>query len=109
VNDLVAGGGKLGGILTEATATGTDLGTVIVGIGVNTRRAARDLPLDALPATNLEDLVPDDRIRDAQIDALAAAIAKQVSANVRRIAEGDAAWVRDAWERHRQPAAPWPA
>ncbi len=58
INDLIAGGGKLGGILTETTVRGGRLQTLVIGIGINIHPAPRDLPEGALPATSLADLVP---------------------------------------------------
>jgi BirA family biotin operon repressor/biotin-[acetyl-CoA-carboxylase] ligase len=43
-NDLVAGGRKLGGILTEAEVAGGRLAFVVIGAGVNVRQRPEDLP-----------------------------------------------------------------
>jgi BirA family biotin operon repressor/biotin-[acetyl-CoA-carboxylase] ligase len=45
-NDLLAGGRKLGGILTEAEVEGNRLSFVVVGSGVNVTQEAKDLPAD---------------------------------------------------------------
>ncbi len=43
-NDLVVGERKLGGILTEASFTGSGVDHVVIGIGVNVRQHRDDLP-----------------------------------------------------------------
>jgi BirA family biotin operon repressor/biotin-[acetyl-CoA-carboxylase] ligase len=52
-NDLVVGRRKLGGILTEMSTTGAGRQAVVVGIGVNVRRATYPSRLSAV-ATSLE-------------------------------------------------------
>jgi BirA family transcriptional regulator, biotin operon repressor / biotin---[acetyl-CoA-carboxylase] ligase len=43
-NDLVAGGKKLGGILTEASVEGDRVAFVVIGTGVNVTQRAEDFP-----------------------------------------------------------------
>lgn len=44
INDLVLEGKKLGGILTELTMDGSNVGYAVVGIGINCNRPAEDFP-----------------------------------------------------------------
>jgi BirA family biotin operon repressor/biotin-[acetyl-CoA-carboxylase] ligase len=57
VNDLLFGRGKLGGILVETIVEDGRLVAVIVGVGINWRRAIRPLPPESLPAVCVEELV----------------------------------------------------
>jgi BirA family biotin operon repressor/biotin-[acetyl-CoA-carboxylase] ligase len=52
-NDLVAGDGKLGGVLAETTVAGGMVDAVVVGIGINLR--AEDLPAGAVALEELAD------------------------------------------------------
>jgi len=53
-NDLVVGGRKLGGILSEAVFAGGRLDHVVVGTGINLLQAAEDFPDDLrTPATSV--------------------------------------------------------
>lgn len=54
VNDLVVGGGKLGGILVETSIVGQRMGPVIIGIGINTAECPRDIDDAKRPAVSLE-------------------------------------------------------
>lgn len=80
VNDLVANGGKLGGILTEALIESGRLVALITGIGINTRRAHRPVESAPRPPISLEDLMTLDRFaalrQDELIDALVASVLK---------------------------------
>lgn len=92
-NDLVYGGKKLCGILTELTteAGSGALQSVIVGIGVNSNTAVDELPPEVRPmAVSLAQIVG----RPVDPNALAAAM-------VRRLYEMDAALLteRAAWMR----------
>lgn len=50
-NDLVAGDGKLGGVLAETTVAGGTVDAVVVGLGINLR--AEDLPAGAVALEEL--------------------------------------------------------
>ena len=53
-NDIVLGGKKLGGILTELGATGTRLDYVVVGMGLNVNLDLATLPEVMSPPTSLQ-------------------------------------------------------
>ena len=55
VNDLMAHGRKLGGILTECEIESGAMKSLIVGIGLNLRVADRELPPGAIPPIALEE------------------------------------------------------
>lgn len=57
VNDLLAGGGKLGGILVETIVEAGRLRAVIIGVGINWRRAIRPLPEGHPRAVCVEELL----------------------------------------------------
>ena len=69
VNDILAGGGKLAGILCEAVGGSSLCTHLVVGVGVNLTSAPR-VEGAALPPVSLRDLG-----REAEPEALAAAIA----------------------------------
>lgn len=52
-NDILVGGKKAGGMLTELGARGAALDYVIVGLGLNVNLDVRDLPATLTPATSL--------------------------------------------------------
>lgn len=57
-NDVVAGSGKLGGILAEVELQGQALAHAVVGVGLNVNVSPAELPQDLLlPATSLSQLV----------------------------------------------------
>ena len=57
-NDLVAGAGKLGGILAEIELQGQTLAHAVVGVGLNVNISPAELPQDLLlPATSLSQLL----------------------------------------------------
>ena len=57
INDLFVGQKKLGGVLLESVVEGGLATAVIAGIGINTRRAERDLPSGHLEAACIEEYV----------------------------------------------------
>ena len=69
-NDLVLGGGKLGGILTEARWSGSSLGWVAVGVGINVVA-----PPDVDTATGLRDGVQRSDVLTGIVRAVRAACA----------------------------------
>lgn len=93
-NDLVAGGKKLTGILTEMT---TEVGSgmlqsVIVGIGVNCNTALEELPPEVQPmATSLERLAG----HPVNPNALAAAMVRRLYEMDTALFSGREAWLRE--------------
>ncbi len=77
-NDLLLHGSKVGGILCEALAETGSPPALIIGIGINLRRAHRPVGSGGIPATALEDHLrpplPAGLQQDALVDALAAAV-----------------------------------
>jgi BirA family transcriptional regulator, biotin operon repressor / biotin---[acetyl-CoA-carboxylase] ligase len=63
-NDLLAGGGKIGGIIAEAQWTGDRADNIVVGLGLNVRQAADQLPSGATSFAALG-IAPPDRSRFA--------------------------------------------
>lgn len=66
INDLIAAGGKVGGILTEALIESGRLVALITGIGINTRRADRRPDAATLRPVSLEELM--DRSAFSRLD-----------------------------------------
>lgn len=78
INDLVAGGGKLGGILTEAFVEAGRLQAIITGIGVNIGRAVRGVDGAALRPSCFEEILPHGQFArlnvQAMVDSLVASV-----------------------------------
>ncbi len=95
-NDLLLGGGKLAGVLTESRFLGGTLAHAIVGFGVNVALRAEDLPpgrAGALPPISLADALDTAPDRLAILAALLAAI-DEVYESLWQ-GRGDALW--SAW------------
>jgi len=101
-NDILVGGNKLAGILVESQAIGSELPTVVIGIGLNVHMPRREagglLPIDK-PWTDLSSLLPAgsewldrNRLSGLLLDELLAGLA-------RFDAEGWEAF-RPEWEAH---------
>ncbi|MBT8485504.1 MAG: biotin--[acetyl-CoA-carboxylase] ligase [Phycisphaerales bacterium] len=100
INDLCAGGGKVGGILTEAVVEAGVMKTLLIGVGINVLAAFRPVAKGALPAIALADLRSPD---DAAIDpaALESAVLNRLATWVRRVEEhGGCQSTEQAWMRH---------
>jgi BirA family biotin operon repressor/biotin-[acetyl-CoA-carboxylase] ligase len=74
-NDVLAGGRKLAGILIESQISGTQLGSVVVGIGLNVEQDAFPEGLSSI-ATSLALLGASDRAREPLLADLLAALDK---------------------------------
>jgi len=83
-NDLVAPGGKLGGILAETTA---NLAALVVGLGLNIRRPSDRPPELQATAVDLEVLAGRPVDRDVLLDAILAEFAQRY----RRLRKGQTA------------------
>lgn len=95
-NDLVVGRPwrKLGGILCEAVAGGSDITGIVVGIGVNLRHTAYPPEL-AGRATSIEGELG----RQADRAVLVAELLAALSATIGRLWAGGAHEIRDDWRR----------
>ncbi len=108
INDLYAGGGKLGGILTEVVLKNGSVKAVITGVGVNVRLADRPLPVDSPIPICLEQLMPPNRFQQLKLDALAEALVSKIMAWSAMVQAGKSAAVRRAWEKSKVPGAVLP-
>ncbi len=99
INDLIADGRKLGGILTECVIESGKMSSLIIGIGVNLRRADRPLPPDVMAPVSLEELLPSGALESLKATRLVERIATTVDAYITRVLTGDIEGVRQAWER----------
>ncbi len=108
VNDLLAAGRKLGGILTEALIRGQTAHAVVTGVGINVRRARRVLPSGPIRPTCLKDLMSADRFTRLDTAALAEAVAGRIRSWNGHVIRGDTECVRREWERHKVPGTVFP-
>ena len=93
-NDLVLGGRKLGGILTELSLEGESghVDYVIVGIGLNCRQRAEDFPPElADMATSLDMALP----QQVKRSALAAALMEELDLLRTEVLEDPCRWLAD--------------
>jgi BirA family biotin operon repressor/biotin-[acetyl-CoA-carboxylase] ligase len=94
-NDILIGGKKTAGILTELSAELDHIKYVIIGIGVDVNLTASDLPPELRPiATSL-------KIESGQAvlrAALAAVILRELDADYARICNGQFEALADEWE-----------
>jgi len=108
VNDLVAGGRKLGGILTEAVVEDGRCTLIVTGIGINLRRAERRLPLGAMPAISLEEILAPHRRHAARADSIAFGLIAHLLRWSRLAADGDVDRVRRGFSRYARPGTTFP-
>ena len=103
VNDLIAFGGKLGGILVESLVESGRVRALITGIGINTHRADRTVGPDALPPISLEELMSPDRLQAVNLEMITKRIAEAVRRWQRRVINNEGDAVRRAWESLKIP------
>ena len=96
-NDILVGGKKVAGILTELSAEVDRVKHVILGIGVNVNLSPGDFPPDLRRlATSLKTELGKAVARPE----LAVAILRELDFDYARIASGNFAAVADEWEQH---------
>jgi len=96
-NDILIGGKKAAGILTEAEAVAERIAHVVVGVGINVNHTAAELgrPLEAL-ATSLRLEVG----RLVERPALAARLFLELEIWYELLRNGDSSAILDEWRRH---------
>ncbi len=96
-NDILIGGKKVAGILTELSAELDKVRHVILGIGVDVNLGANEFPAELRKiATSLKIETGEDISRAE----LAAAILRELDADYARICAGKFSAVADEWEEH---------
>lgn len=103
VNDLIASGGKLGGILVESLVESNRVRALITGIGINTHRANRPVGPDALPPVSLEEMMPADDFRTLDLESMTKRIAEAVERWQRLVINNHADAIRRTWESLKIP------
>ena len=96
-NDILVGGKKMAGILTEMNAELDHVKHVILGIGVNVNLTARELP------SELRQIATSIKIetgRDADRAELAVTILRALDADYNRVCSGKFETVANEWVRH---------
>ena len=94
-NDLLLGGRKIAGILTEMSAEVDRVKHVIVGIGVDVNQTASDFPADV---RNVATSLKLECGRPVQRAELAAAILRELERDYSRICNGEFLALADEWE-----------
>jgi BirA family biotin operon repressor/biotin-[acetyl-CoA-carboxylase] ligase len=96
-NDILLGGRKVAGILTELRAELDRIGYVILGIGVDANLSASDFPGDLRgQATSLRLALG----KPVSRPELAVTILRELERDYARLAAGDFGKVADEWEAH---------
>ncbi|GMU32944.1 MAG: hypothetical protein AMXMBFR20_08160 [Planctomycetia bacterium] len=98
INDLIAGGGKLGGILVESLVESGRVRALITGIGINTHDADRPLPPDALPAVSLQQLLPAAVFNELNLSELTNGIVDAVRRWQHLVTSGNVETVQRRWQ-----------
>ena len=108
INDLYIDGRKLGGILTETVVANEKVEAMITGVGINVRRANRELPAGAVEAVCLSDIMGPERFATLDLDELTAGLIAKIHRWNVTVFSGRAGEVRSAWDRHKIPGATLP-
>lgn len=109
VNDIVAGGGKLGGILTELVVEAGEGRALIVGIGINVRVVVREIGSDAaLPAVSIEEVLGAARIAEFDSEGLLREVMGRCGGWIERVMTGGEAAVELAWAERTTPTGAGP-
>jgi BirA family transcriptional regulator, biotin operon repressor / biotin---[acetyl-CoA-carboxylase] ligase len=95
---------KLAGILAEGATTGSALQHVVVGIGVNLRRAPLDTALDGGVTTLADEAAVDPPADEEVLLSLLRALARER----RRLADGDTAGIVRVWRERSPSSRDWP-
>ncbi len=96
-NDVMLGGKKVGGVLCESQALGTDAACVVVGIGLNVNWRESDMPPEIRPlATSLaaQSRKPADRVR------LLAILLLELERRIDRWRNGELSSLADEYRTH---------
>ncbi len=94
-NDLLLGGKKVAGILTEMSAETDRVRHVIIGIGVDVNQDASDLPGELRPIATSLKMESGDEISRAE---LATEVLRELDTDYARIGTGKFPEVADEWE-----------
>lgn len=96
-NDMLLGGKKVAGILTEMSAEVDKVRYVILGIGIDVNLDAAELPADLKKIATSLKIESGEKISRAE---LATAILRELDTDYARIAAGKFSEVADEWEAH---------
>lgn len=107
VNDIMANGRKLGGILTEALIEQGALQAVIIGVGVNLRPAERHLRDGGVQPICLVECIGEDITPDAAT-VVTAGLARHVLSWVQAALAGQSEEIRSGWLARAVPGARLP-
>lgn len=96
-NDLLLGGRKVAGILTELYAELDQVKFVILGMGVDVNLEAAEFPIELRPVATSLKLELGRTVARAE---LAVAILRELDSDYARLSSGRFAQVADEWEKH---------
>jgi len=96
-NDLLIGGKKVGGILTELSAELDKVRHVVLGIGIDVNLDAAELPAELKRTATSLKIESGEAVSRAK---LAVELLRELDADYRRVCDGKFAAVADEWEEH---------
>lgn len=108
VNDLIANGRKLGGILTEALFEQGQPQAIIIGVGINFARVKLDLPAGGSQAISLEECLGPSQFNALSRAEFATAIASAIHHRAEQVSRGQSNTILALWEQFKIPGASTP-
>jgi BirA family biotin operon repressor/biotin-[acetyl-CoA-carboxylase] ligase len=96
-NDILIGGKKIAGVLTELSAELDQIKYLVLGLGVDVNLTAADLPADLRATATSLRLETGRAWRRADV---AASVLRELDAAYARLGRGQFASLADEWERH---------
>jgi len=109
VNDLYLDRRKLGGILVESLVERGSIRAVILGVGINTRRAVRAIPDASVPPVCLEEVMGAGAFLRVDFSDATAGLARAIRSWNEICWQNQTERVRAAWSRLAVPGARCPA
>jgi len=106
VNDLILRGAKIGGILTESLVRGDRMIALVVGVGVNLRRAPRFVEPGAVMPTSLEEHLDASSVDHLIEEGMSAMIIDRLVRWIDRVGSDQVDHVLQAWNALRVTGAP---
>jgi BirA family biotin operon repressor/biotin-[acetyl-CoA-carboxylase] ligase len=108
INDLFIADCKLGGILIETILRTDRLEAIIAGVGINLRRAHRQVDASAAQPISLEEVLDPERFEKLDVNVLVADLVVSVRQWIRPILGGELRLLRRQWEAFHLPGTALP-
>lgn len=103
VNDLYVGDCKLGGILTESVMKQQSIEALITGIGINLKKADREISDAKTKPICIEEFIPQEQFSSLDENELVAMLVHRVLKWNQAVWTNQHDLVRESWERYKIP------